>query len=312
MRLLFNKDNKGQEEIKTIMGFISKDVKYANLEPDIELQTPQLVEFIGKTVYDKIADFYNSDQSGTNAENMKSVLKNAQLYILLQAYLQYAPNADINHGVNGRVVNLSDNVKQAGDWQIKKDEISLERRSYKALDILIQKLDEIPLAEWVASEEYKIAQGLFITRTNQFQKIYPIENSGQLYYRMVSLMSDIEVETLIPILGIDKINELKQNLSVSQFSPEGQLILYCRKVVGFHAMARALILLPDEMLPFEVNHKMRTEDREALREKRSAKFYCMAKDFELLLEQLIAGQQEKDYEVDHLHGLKEGTKHVNL
>jgi len=312
MKLLFNKAENGQEEIKELLGFINRDLKYKNLVSDIELQTPLLIEFIGKPVYDKIEEFYQSEQTGENAEAMKVVLKTAQLYILLQAYLQYAPNADVMHSTSGRNVQLPDNSKMAWDWMLKKDEMSTERRSYRALDALIQKLDEIELAEWIASDEYKTAQSLFISRTSQFQKIYPIENSGQLYYRMVPFMSDIEVETLIPILGADKIEDLKLNLDVSSFSPDGQLILYCRKIVGFHAMERALTLLPDEMLPFKYNVKMKTEDLEELREKRALRFKGMAEDFEKLLEQIFAGQNEVEYETDQLYGIKEGKKHVNL
>ncbi|MUP44904.1 hypothetical protein E0K83_03980 [Gramella sp. BOM4] len=314
MKLLFNKEEKGQEEIKQLLGFISRDLKYANLVPDIELKTPLLIDFIGKPVYDKIEAFYQSNQDATNAADMKVILKNAQLYILLQAYLQYAPNADIIHSPTGRTIQVADNSKTPGDWMLKKDELSTEKRSYAALDALILKLDEIGLAEWIASKEYKTAQGLFITRTNQFQKIYPIENSGQLYYRMVPFMSDIEAETLIPLLGIDKIEELKEDLNVSTFTPNGQLILYCRKIVGFHAMARALTLLPDEMLPFKFNVKMRTEDLEALRDKRAAKFKGMAEDFEKALEDLLDRQNNPDSteEMDQLYGIKEGNKHVNL
>ncbi|TQI72282.1 hypothetical protein JM79_3240 [Gramella sp. Hel_I_59] len=312
MKLLFNKADQGQEEIKELLGFINRDLKYKNLVSDIELQTPLLIDFISKPVYDKIEEFYQSEQTGENAEIMKVALKTAQLYILLQAYLQYAPNADVMHTTSGRNVQMPNNSKMAWDWMLKKDEVNTERRSYRALDALIQALDEMELAEWIASEEYKTAQGLFITRTNQFQKIYPIENSGQLYYRMVPFMSDIEAETLIPILGVDKIEELKIDLNAGTFTPDGQLILYCRKIVGFHAMSRALTLLPDEMLPFKYNVKMKTEDLEALRESRSAKFKGMAEDFEKLLEQIFAGQNEVEYETDQLYGIKDGKKHVNL
>jgi len=243
---------------------------------------------------------------------MKTILKNAQLYILLQAYLQYAPNADIIHGNNGRHVSLGENQKMAWDWMIKKDEINTERRSYTALDGLIAKLDEIELAEWISSDQYKLAQGLFITRTSQFHKVYPINNSGQLYYRLVSLMSEIEMESLIPIMGLDKVQELKEDLDVDPLSANGQLILYSRKIVGFHAMERALILLPDEMLPFDINPKMADQNREILRDKRADKFKGMAVRFQSVLEQLVASQNNEAYEVDQLHGIKQGKNHVNL
>ena len=311
MKLLFNKDNKGQEELKKLLGFLNADIKYENIEPDIELQTPELYALVGKPVYDKIETFYESDQADEGAEDMKEALKNAQLFILLKAYLQYAPNNDLIHGNSGRKVEIGTNQKIPWDWQINMDNGGLERRSYRALDALIEKLNEIAMAEWVASKPYKSAQSLFIRDTATFQNIYPINNSEQLYYRLVPFMSDIETETLFPILG-DKVTELKDDLDVAPETDNGQLILYCKKIVVFNVLERASILLPEEMMPFSINYKINQQDRELIREKRAARFLEMAGRYETTLEQIFAAQNAADIATDPLHGVQEDKKYVNL
>lgn len=133
MDLLFNKDEAGQREIKTLLGFLNADIKYKNLESDIKLNTPGLIHFIGESVYNKIVSYYK-------AQEKPEIVLHAQLFIILHAYLDFASNGDLIHGNNGRKVQFADNEKTAFEWQIKSDNASLERRSYKALDRLISLL----------------------------------------------------------------------------------------------------------------------------------------------------------------------------
>lgn len=90
--------------------------------------------------------------------------------------------------------------KTAWDWQIASDNAALLRRGYKALDGIIDLLDSSDYPEWTGSDQYKESRSLFLFNTRNFDKAYPINNSGQLYYRMVPFMADVETETLRPIL----------------------------------------------------------------------------------------------------------------
>lgn len=312
MRLIFNKDNNGQEEIKEILAFLNADFKFTHIKSDIELQTPSLFKFIGEAVYNKIADFYESNQEGDDAEQMKAILKNAQLYILLKAYLEYVSNGDIIHGNNGRKIESGEKEKTAWPWQIKMDNAANERRSYRALDRLIEQLDELELAEWKDSAQYKKARSLFLYNTQQLQEVYPINDSGQLYYRLVPFMEDIELDKILAILGEDKFTELKDNPSPDPYSIDGRLLKYCKKIVGFNVLERAAVLLPEEMMDFKVNYRISEEKQEEIKIARGARFLNMAQEYEVQLQRLIAEQKSQDFELDPLHGIKPENKHVNL
>lgn len=116
MRILFNKDNNGQAEMKALLGFLDKDLRFDNIVTDIELNTPGLIEFIGKEMYSKIEDFYYADlPTEPTADQLKMIriLKHAQLYILLLAYLEYASNADLMHGNSGRKIHHAADEKNS-------------------------------------------------------------------------------------------------------------------------------------------------------------------------------------------------------
>ena len=313
MKLIFNKTENGQQEIKALLGFMSADIKYKNLETDIELNTVYLIQFIGQAMYDKLVAFYEGTQDGEGAENLKFILKNAQLYVLLLAYLDFAPNADITHGNSGRKLRLAENEKTAWEWQIKADNGGLKRRSYKAIDRLISLLDKSNITEWQTSDQYKKARSLFLYDAAQFQNVYPqAENGAQLYYCLVPLMADVETETLRPTLGASKFDALKTKIKGSPTTEEKELIRYCQKITAYRVLERASQMLPEEMLENDINYKLPERDRQLIQEKRTGKFKSMAEGYEIELQRILARQNAQNYQLDPLHGIQPDKKHVNL
>lgn len=313
MKILFNKAEAGQDEVKALLGFMNADITYKNLEPDIELNTPYLVHFIGQAVYDKIATFYESSQTAEGFEVLKPILKCAQLYILLIAYLEYASNGDLNHGNNGRKAIFAANEKTPWDWQIKADNGALERRAYKALDLLIDLLTTAAYTEWITSEPYKAAKALFIPTTNSFQKIYPINHSGQLFYRLVPFMADIEQENILAILGEVKYLELKSGTPATIPEIDFKLLTsYCQKITAYLVIDRAWSILPEEMLGEPVNYKLTDTARADLREKRSIAHLKRVQVYERDLQSILARLDLEVFSVDQTHGINPENKYLNL
>ncbi len=315
MRILFNKGNNGQAEMKALLGFLDKDLRFDNIVTDIELNTPGLIEFIGKEIYSKIEDFYYADfPEAPTADQLKMIriLKHAQLYILLLAYLEYAANADLMHGNSGRKIHHAADEKTAWDWQIASDNAALLRRGYKALDGLIDLLDSSDYPEWTGSDQYKESRSLFLYNTRNFDKAYPINNSGQLYYRMVPFMADVETETLRPILGADLFDVLKTKLKGSPTADEKELILYCQKIQAYAVLERACVLLPEEMTEKNINYKMKVAERDAQKENRRRRLLDMAEKYKRDLQMIVARINEVEYELNPTHGLDPAKNHVNL
>lgn len=315
MRILFNKSNNGQAEIKALLGFLDKDLRFENIVTDIELNTPDLIEFIGQEMYSKIETFYYADppvQPTADQEKMIRILKHAQLYILLLAYIEYAANADLMHGNSGRKIHFSEKEKTAWDWQILADNAALLRRAFKALDGLIDLLDSSTYTEWKDSDQYKESRSLFLHNTRSFDKAYPINNSGQLYYRLVPFMADVETETLRPTLGVELFDTLKTKLKGSPSSEEKELILYCQKIQAYAVLERACVLLPEEMTEKNINYKMKESEREAQKENRRRRLSDMAEKYKRDLQMIVAGINEVEYELNPTHGLDPAKNHVNL
>lgn len=316
MKLIFNKNNSGQEEIKKLLGFLDADISYENLETDIVLNIPNLIEFIGQEMYDKLLTHY---EASVEDEALDAILTNSQLYVLLLAYLDYSPNADLIHGNNGRKMHFSESEKTPWDWQIAMDNGALKRRAYKSLDALIQLLDKSTYAEWTGSDQYKKAKALFLYNTAQLQDIFPVNNSGQLYYRLVAFMPDVEIEVLRPALGQTKFDDLKSKVKGSPSADEKLLILYCQKITAFTVLARGSELLPEEMMSTEINYRLSESDRELIREKRAAKFLKMARTYELELERILTKQANaldplnpESTLLNPTRGITPGKKHVSL
>ena len=270
MKLLFNKKvstiPQGQIEIKATLGFLDGDFNYTNLEPDIKLATPYLIDLVGQDVYDKIEAYYVDNATVTpeaEAEKHQTALEYMQLYVLSMAYLDYAPDNDLNHGNGGRSFRSEDNEKIPWDWQVQNSNASIKKRAYKALDLLMLLLDGSEWEEWTNSDQYKTANSVLIKNTKEFDAVFPINKSGQLYYRLVPFMADFEQEHLYAIFTETVYTTLKEKESPTD--AEKRLLVLSKKAIAYLSLGKALKAFPVEMFPdglvYQENTKMKSTAR---------------------------------------------------
>lgn len=247
MKLLFNKDSNGNAELKLLLGHLDADYKFVNLQTDIEHATLDLIKLIGQTTYDKIVSFYDAT---TATENEDDLIKKAQLPIVAFAELAFASNNDINTSNNGRKIDLGTDQEKPFEWQIARAESNSRRRGYKSLDVLIDTLDNYGLAEWDNSDEYKISKEFFIFTTDQMQKIFQIDNSRQLYMRLLQYMEDPEQDEILPMIGETRFAALKVAIvDDNLLDADKTLLKKIQKPIGFRALENAFTVLPVEMFP---------------------------------------------------------------
>lgn len=258
MKLLFNKDNKGNAELKSLLGHLDADYKFINLQTDIEHATADFVKLIGQTTYDKIVFFYNQAELDQGADQVAKdqreleddLVKKAQLPIAAFAELAFASNNDINTSNNGRKIDLATDQEKPFEWQIARAESNSRRRGYKSMDVLIDTLDNYGLTEWDNSDEYKASKELFIHTTDQMQKIFQIDNSRQLYLRLLQYMEDPEQDDILPIIGETRFAALKVKIVDNTLLDADKILLKkIQKPVGFKALESAFTVLPVEMFP---------------------------------------------------------------
>ncbi|KAB8156143.1 hypothetical protein EZY14_002690 [Kordia sp. TARA_039_SRF] len=264
MKILFNKDNNGQAEIKAVLPFINGDYTYSNLQVDIELNTPDLQTLVSTEVYNVITEYYHDGEAnGLNPADLDQVLKYMQTYIAAMAYLDFAPNNDLTHSNTGRKNDTQENEKLAWDWQINNDNAAIKKRAYKALDVIFQKLNQLQWSVWTQSQPYKDAQNLYVRNTTQFDTIFPINKSGQLYYRLVPFMADVESENILPIIGESKNAELKT--ATSPTTEQLRLLKKIEKAIVYKVLAKSYKTFPVEMfaegLLYAENTRMKAQSR---------------------------------------------------
>lgn len=312
MKLLFNNDQKGQEEIKVVLGFLDGGFTYKNLEPDIKLNTPYLIDLVGREVYDKIADHITSPVTDPveEKERLDDALLCARTYVLSMAYLDFAPDNDIKHSNSGRSFSTQENEKIPWQWQVENSNSSIKRRAFRALDKLMATLDSSGWNEWTASDQFKRANDIFLKNTLEFDKVYPIDRSGQLYYRLVPFMEDFELDRIKPLLTPTVFDALKAKEDPNE--EEKKLIGYIQKAVAYLSLGKAMKAFPVEMMPnglkFNEDSKAKSESRAETMQFLNAEGekYLGRLQYELDQQNLIYEQQ------DPMSGLDDDEKFVSL
>lgn len=316
MDLLFNKEvnniPQGEVEIKATLGFLEGGFNYNNIAPDIKLNTPYLIDMVGQEVYDLIFEYYNDEEvpAGKEEDDLKTALTYMQLYILSMAYLDFAPDNDLNHGNSGRSFRSDDNDKIPWDWQIEKSNSSIKRRAYKALDQLMLLLDNSDWSEWTDSDQYTKANDLLIKNTNEFDLVYPIDKSGQLYYRLVPFMADFEEDNVCAILTADVYNELKEVEDPT--AEQKRLILLSKKAVAYLSLGKAYKVLPVEMFPSGLTYQENTKMKSSARAEVMQFLNNEGANYLTKLEYELAQQNQTFEQINPMQGLDEHSKHVSL
>ena len=261
MKLLFDLDN-AQEELKKLLGFLDADIVFDNLKPDLITATNEVIEVIGKNVYQYIED--KLDDITEDDEDADYVLLQAIRYpIAARAYFLYAPNNDLAHTNAGRKMRNEEHEKNAFEWMIDRDNQSQERRYYRALDDFIKLLDgsEVDLETeqtiytiWISSDEYKVGKSLFLRNTKEFDNFVVIE-SRYLFSKLVPGIEECENEEIIPLIGIAKFEEFKtkaRNTTPITEVKDLQLIRQIQKACANYAMAWAIPRFSINLFPDRV------------------------------------------------------------
>lgn len=281
MKLLFNIDNEdiSGAELKELLGFVDADLTFKNLLPDIITSTNEVRKFIGKELYDLIHEEYESSLDDGAYENdytdlVSNIIRSTRYPIALRAYSFYAPTNDLSHTNDGRRMRNSDNEKMAFEWMLTKDEKNQERRYYRALDDLIEllddskpddyaQLDDAPKKEtiyynWINSESYKSLKGLFLNSVDDFNEVFTIE-SRLLLINLRTGISECERREILPRIGKDKMAALKQTASPEPLDLE--LIKLIKEASAFYALAwgiprKSITMFPEGVLQFQVSDRM--------------------------------------------------------
>lgn len=253
--MLFNKENVGGEELRSLLGFIDSTTNFKKWITWINLSTRQVRGLVGSELIERADDYYHSDEFDNEGDTVDDLLvQKLQLTVALFAYVKLIPSIDAGHGNSGRRKILGETEKGLTAEEAYKDEANILNLAYEALEDLILFCEENEIEEWQSSAYYSLSKSLLINTAAEFDLYYKI-NSSRLFFTLVPIMSEIEELHLVSILTKDRFQKMKDALSkaTSELDDEEKkllsLVSYARRAVALLTMATALERLPIEVLP---------------------------------------------------------------
>lgn len=229
--MLFNKDNKGSEELYEITGTFKASTDFAVIENDIDDAISGLRPFLGGVI-EAAETLY---QDGNSDDLLVRLVQRA---VATRALAYFAKNTNLSHGETGRKIKLDENEKIPFEWMIDRDDRNLIERHYRALDALLRYLEENNPESWKDSAAAKSRANLFLKNFSDFEDIYPVNGSVYTFYKLIPLISEAEAR-LGGLLGTDSFPDIPET----------------KKYIVLSALAEALGRWSLSIFPLEISRQ---------------------------------------------------------
>lgn len=240
--MIFNLDNQGAAELRRMTGNYYAGNDFSAIEMDIFDATDELIQVIGRAVYDKAEKAY----LGGGADGMEKLVQLVQRPIALLAALRYFQRNDVSHEDSGRKVKLSSDGtdKIPWEWQLDRDDSVHLQAYYSAVERLIRWLNESKDADWQASDAFRHAKGLLIRSGREFDTYFPIAQSERMYILLLPFLRETQIARVAPSYG-DGFPEL--------LATESSDVRYAAsKALALLTMSVGLRRLPLQLIPYSV------------------------------------------------------------
>lgn len=253
MKLLFTE---GAEEIKELLGFVDADFDNDKIKSQLYTASREIKKLIGSEAYLYFLSLYAKDNL---EEEEEYLLYNARYPIALDAVKNYAPLGDINFTKNGRKMRNDDNQSSAWEWMINRSDESLEKSYYKAVDTLLEVLDEtnpvftaangeVTEVKWKDTDAYQKTHRLYVRTTGDFDDHFPI-NSRLLLLKLQPGLSQCERLKIVPRIGKERNQELKAGLITPNSEVDEHLLELVKEACVYYALAWGVRRLRVSLLP---------------------------------------------------------------
>lgn len=250
MQLLF-KETGFDKQFRELLGFVDASYKFVTMRPELITATRQMIDIIGKDLYATACNAYNANlpEGQELEEKDKWLLYNIQYPIALNAYRLSAHTRDLSHTTNGRLMRVEENEKQAFEWMLNRDDKNQERKYYRAIDDLLEFLEEENISDWKASESYKKLNRLFVSTTKDFDSCFPI-NSRLLLLKLQPGLRKCEREDILAFIGQERFDTLKQEQLAGQVAEENKdLLELIKNACVYSALSWAMKRLTVTLFP---------------------------------------------------------------
>lgn len=260
MKLIFKEDS---SEMNDLLGFVDADLEIKKIRSELYTATSEIIAIIGQPVYDYILDLYEAEPI---APETSFLVYSLQYPIAVNAYRLFAPSGDLAHTNNGRKMrNDESSEKSAFEWMINRDNDALEKRYYKALDTLLDYLDqtnptitaavlEPPAAavKWKDTDAFQKTHKLFVRTTADFEESFSI-HSRLLLLKLQPGLNQCERDEILPRIGQEKFILLKNLVKDPTAEIDEKLLSLVKEACVYSALSWGLrrlrvLLLPEGVL----------------------------------------------------------------
>lgn len=239
--MIFNLNNQGAAELRRMTGNYYAGNDFSAIEMDIEDATDELIQVIGRAVYDKAENAYLKGDGNDQVRLVQLV----QRPIALLATLHYFQRNDVSHEDSGRKVKLSSDGtdKIPWEWQLDRDDSIHLQAYYSAVERLIRWLNESKDADWQKSDAYRNAAGLLIRSGREFDTYFPISQSERMYILLLPFLREVQINTVAPSYGegFDKLLDATSDVRYA-----------ASKALALLTMSVALRRMPLQLIPYSV------------------------------------------------------------
>lgn len=239
--MIFNLNKQGAAELRRMTGNYYVGNDFSAIEMDIEDATDELIQVIGRAVYDKAENAYLKGEGNDQVRLVQLV----QRPIALLATLHYFQRNDVSHEDSGRKVKLSSDGtdKIPWEWQLDRDDSIHLQAYYSAVERLIRWLNESKDADWQKSDAYRNAAGLLIRSGREFDTYFPISQSERMYILLLPFLREVQIDTVAPSYGegFDKLLDATSDVRYA-----------ASKALALLTMSVALRRMPLQLIPYSV------------------------------------------------------------
>lgn len=239
--MIFNLNKQGAAELRRMTGNYYAGNDFSAIEMDIEDATDELIQVIGRAVYDKAENAYLKGDGNDQVRLVQLV----QRPIALLATLHYFQRNDVSHEDSGRKVKLSSDGtdKIPWEWQLDRDDSIHLQAYYSAVERLIRWLNESKDADWQKSDAYRNAAGLLIRSGREFDTYFPISQSERMYILLLPFLREVQIDTVAPSYGegFDKLLDATSDIRYA-----------ASKSLALLTMSVALRRMPLQLIPYSV------------------------------------------------------------
>lgn len=173
-----------------------------------------LKEWLGQELLDNVSAAYAASPGTPMPVQYEVILPKIQFVLAHFTFLEEIPYIELTIDDSGITRAESEHSKTAYSAQINALKDKIAETGYNGLELLLEFLEEneVDYPEWVTTDGYTKNKDHFINTASDFSDNYNLLRGRQTFKVLTHIMDDMEIFYLLPLMGQDWFDELKQKI----------------------------------------------------------------------------------------------------